>query len=276
MKRVLIVGCGYVGQPLAKGFLDEGANVWALQRRAVNIPGLKNIEADIVSVTENRLPEVDLVYYLISPQSSEAASYLDVYDKGLNKLITALRAKNNPKLIFCSSTRVYGQHQGEEVDEDSVTAPLEPLGQILLAGEKSALAYANSMVVRFGGIYGPHRTKLLDDILNHKVTLSPTAVYTNRIHLDDCVGMMRFLGDLKATGATFLGVDSEPVLYNEMIIWLASKLNAPHPVMGERPPLRLMNSNKRCMNRKIVSCGYRFHFNNYKEGYLNILHNPVV
>lgn len=269
--RVLIVGCGYVGQALAKLYLNQGAAVWALQRHAVNMEGLHNILCDVTSIDPQQLPEVDLVYYLVAPQSSDESAYVDVYDKGIKQVITALTAKSNPKLILCSSTRVYGQCQGEEVDEHSITLPQEPLGNLILKAEHRVLSIANSMVVRFGGIYGPNRVKLLEDIVNNRATLSPTPVYTNRIHLNDCAGILHFLAKIQEPASIFLGVDSEPVLYNDMIKWLAAELNAPEPVIGEKPPQRLINSNKRCLNHKIISYGYQFQYPTFREGYRSIL-----
>lgn len=270
MNRALIIGCGYVGQALAKLYVNQGTEVWALQRHPVNLNNVKNILCDITLVNKNVLPDVDLIFYLVSPNSSSESSYFEVYDTGLNKLIALLREKQNTKLVFCSSTRVYGQCHGEEVDENSIAQPNDVQGKLLLNAEKSVLSLPNSVVVRFGGIYGPRRTKLLEELMNNKIMLSPTPVYTNRIHLSDCVGILYFLAKMNLN-TIFLGVDCEPILYNDMLMWLASLLKAPNPKMGERPPQRLLNSNKRCFNHKIISYGYKFKYPTYRDGYRSIL-----
>lgn len=273
MSRILIVGCGYVGQALARLYLNQGAQVWALQRKPVHINGIKNILCDVNSITTNILPEVDIIFYLVSPDSYSEEAYVNTYEKGIKKLISSLEKNRKTPLLFCSSTRVYKQAHGEEVDENSITEPDDIFGKILLEGERSVLSTANGMVIRFGGVYGPGRIKLIEDILNQKVMLSPTPVYTNRIHLDDCVGILHFLASNIFPKSIFLGVDCKPVLYNDMLNWLASRLKAPMPSMGESPPQRLINSNKRCMNQKIISYGYKFNFPTFKDGYNSLLSN---
>ncbi len=271
MKRILIVGCGYVGSKLAKAYLSEGAQVWALQRRPVAIPGVQNIIADVTSVTSENLPNVDVVFYLVSADEHTISSYQRAYSDGIKNLLSQLKLKNHPKVIFCSTTAVYGQNKSEFVDEDSATQPNDEFGKILLEGEKMTLMDPQNVVVRLGGIYGPGRTRILENVRQAQIKLSPEPVYTNRIHVEDCVGIFQFLANAKNHEAIYLGVDCEPVLYNDMLIWLAQRLGVDRPPVGEEIPQRLKVSNKRCINKKIQALGYQFVYPTFREGMDGIL-----
>ncbi|MBN9289321.1 MAG: hypothetical protein BGO43_14345 [Gammaproteobacteria bacterium 39-13] len=273
MKNVLIVGCGYLGKVLAKAYLEQEAQVWALQRHPIDMPGITNIIADISKPLEVILPPVDTIFYLVSAGTSTELAYRQSYIDGLTHLFSILkRAETAAKIIYVSSTAVYGQQSGEWVDEISITAPTHFSGQILLEAEAMVQAHsAANRIVRLGGIYGPGRDKLMRDVLAQQAQRLARPFYTNRIHLQDCVGILQHVAKKLMSHPVILGVDCEPVLYNEMIAWMASTLNMPLPPIGDHIPLRLQNSNKRCSNKLLLSTGYTFQYPTYKEGYQAML-----
>ncbi len=270
MANILIIGCGYVGQALAQDYVKNGHRVFAMQRQAVNLPGVENILADVTQLQLKVLPKIDIAFYLVAPSSHIEMAYHDVYVKGLQNILALL--DRNTQCIFVSSTAVYGQNQGEWVDEDSPTLPQTFAGKtLLLAEDQLKQSDISHKIVRFGGIYGPGRTHLINNILEQKAFKTPNPVYTNRIHLADCVGVLVHLATVNSPETLYLGVDNTPVLYNEVQDWLALQLNKPMPQVAQTMPARLAKSNKRCQNQRLIRSGYQMQMKSYREGYLEIL-----
>ncbi|MYH90732.1 MAG: sugar nucleotide-binding protein, partial [Gammaproteobacteria bacterium] len=103
--------------------------------------------------------------------------------------------------LFLSATSVYAQNRGEWLDEESPTSPGTYNGMSLLSAEEAVLGWSpNPLVVRFAGIYGPDRMRLVRQ-LEKPLTIQRTpAAYTNRVHQEDCVGSLRFLAGLQPGG----------------------------------------------------------------------------
>ncbi len=267
MSRILIVGCGYVGQALAKYYLALNHEVFALQRHPVAIDGITNLIGDVTQIHLGNLPIFDSIFYLIAPGHSSDNAYQHAYVQGIQNVLQQIPKQSNTRIIYVSSTAVYGQHQGEWVNEESATFPIDFSGKRLLEGESIVQHSGFShTIVRFGGIYGPGRTRLIEQVKNRQATLTPTLCYTNRIHLADCVGMLAFLAQHPTPPSVILGVDCEPIVYNDLLLWLANQLHAPIPPIGETPA-RLLKSNKRCSNQLLLSLGYVFQYANYQAGF---------
>jgi nucleoside-diphosphate-sugar epimerase len=275
MARVLIAGCGYVGCALGEKLIAASDTVWGLRRRPLSLPpGVEPIEADLaVARTLNDLPrDLDFVVYAASPSGRDDAHYRTAYVEGLARLLEALdRGRQSPRRIFfLSSTGVYEQSKGEWVDESSETNPQHFSGRRLLEAETLLRAgpYA-ATVLRLGGIYGPGRTRLLEEVRRGQATYRRGPHYTNRIHRDDCA---RAIAHLMACGASqplFLVVDSEPAEEAVVLRWLAGALGAPEPrpARDDRAEGRGARSNKRCRNDLLVSTGYSLLYPSFREGY---------
>jgi nucleoside-diphosphate-sugar epimerase len=126
-------------------------------------------------------------------------------------------------------------------------------------------------VVRFGGIYGPGRTRLIDSVRSGQARCEP-GLYTNRIHRDDCAGVLEHLLALAAPAPLYIGVDDEPALQCEVLRWLAQQLGVPPPVPSGAPDdSRRRGGNKRCCNARLRASGYRLLYPSYCEGYTALL-----
>jgi nucleoside-diphosphate-sugar epimerase len=159
------------------------------------------------------------------------------------------------------------------VDEGSETAPAGFRGRILLEGERSVLAAPfPATVLRLGGIYGPSRTRLVDDVRAGRARFVPGR-FTNRIHRDDAAGALQHLAGLEEAEACYLGVDCDPAEERVVLEWLAERLGAPRPraaEAGEEAATRRAGS-KRCRNARLVATGYRFRHPSFREGYAALL-----
>ena len=284
MARCLIAGCGYVGEALGVRLASEGHSVFGLRRRVLRPPpGIEPIEADLaVPASLAQIPGgLDYVFYLASPGGAEDALYRSAYVDGQRHLYEALarRGQRPRRVLFASSTAVYGQRDGEWVDESSPTEPVDFRGRRLLEAEAllATTAFMPGVVVRFGGIYGPRRSSLIEPVRAGRATLRPGGPhYTNRIHRDDCVGVLRHLMGLAAPEPLYLGVDSEPADEGAVLRWLAGALGAPEPrvaVDAARGP-RERRGSKRCRNDRLLASGYAFRYPTFRDGYRAILAEP--
>ncbi|MDF2867115.1 MAG: epimerase [Gammaproteobacteria bacterium] len=277
MAKILIAGCGYVGCELAKLLLAQNHTVYAIRRHVSDLPlGVKALALDLTTLQARDLPtDVDYVFYLAAADESSEQAYYQAYQTGLANLLNCLQeAKLQPKrIVFSSSTAVYAQMQEEWVDESSKTTPKDFNGKILLAAEQLLLqSNFASVVVRFGGIYGPGRERLIQQVASGKAKLSLNDGYTNRIHVMDCAKVLLHLMRLESPETIYLAVDHEPVLKNEVMLWLASRLKTQlNQMEAIHPQEQALRSNKRCSNQRLLASGYRFVYPSFREGYADLL-----
>ncbi len=282
MARVLIAGCGYVGTALGEQLFEDGHEVWGLRRKPTRMPaGIQPLAADLAAPRSLiELPsDLDYVFCLVSPSGPDDPHYRSAFVDGVKGLLGALRGSSPRRLFFVSSTGVYAQSKGEWVDEDSPTEPPHHSGRRLLQGEELVLGGpVPASVVRFAGIYGPRRTRMVERVRGGSATYqrSPT-LWTNRIHRDDCAGVLRHLMGLEQPESLYIGVDCEPAADRTVLEWLAGAVGAPPPRpagSGERPT-RAARSNKRCRNQRLLDSGYRFVYPTFREGYRAVLEELI-
>lgn len=271
--RVLIVGCGYVGRFLAVELSSDGDTVFALRRTPFDIEGnVTTLQGDLFDPASlGVIPKkLDAVVYTVSADSSSVGSYRKAYVQGILALrrIFSSRADSSPRFLFASSTSVYGQSTGEWVDEKSATNPESFRGEIVLEGEaavKSSFDHACS--VRFGGIYGPGRTRLPRSVQEKTFKLPPIRPYfTNRIHQSDAAGVLRHLLRLKSVPTKVVAVDNDPADLYDVAEWVSRRVDSSLPAEVEAGWKRALG-HKRCSNRLLRQLGYRFQFPTFREGY---------
>jgi len=279
MANLLIAGCGYVGSALARARVVRGDNVFGLKRNPVDMPsGVVPIAADLaVPRSLAELPAaIDVVVYAASPGGRDDAFYRTAYVEGLRNLIAALAKQGQAprRTIFVSSTAVYGQSRGEWVDETSETTPEHFSGRRLLEAETLLRGSGlPGVVLRLGGIYGPRRTRLIDEVRQGRAAVARGGPhYTNRIHRDDCVGALDHLIDKPDPAECYLGVDSEPEDEAVVLRWLAGVLGASPPrVAGADQRRERRGGSKRCRNALLLASGYSFRYPGYRDGYTALL-----
>lgn len=273
--RLLIAGCGYVGSALALRRLARGDDVFGLRRHPVDLPsGVVPIAADLaVARSLADLPrDLDTVVYCASPAGRDDATYRTAYVEGLRTLLGVLESQGQtPRcVVLTTSTGVYAQSRGEWVDEDSPTEPEHFSGKRLLEAEGLLAAGPfRGVALRLAGIYGPRRTRLIDRVRKGQAAIARGGPrYTNRIHRDDCAGVIDHILELEDPAPCYVGVDDEPADEGVVLRWLAGALGAPEPrvaARGEETSRR--SGNKRCRNARLVASGYRFQYPSFREGY---------
>ncbi len=277
--NVLIVGCGDVGSALARQLLESNDfEVWGLRRDVSQLPeGVRPIKADLTSGDLGKWPgRVDYLVYCAAADGPGEERYHKAYIQGLKNTLEQLQqVQLNPaRVLFTSSTSVYHQSEGEWVDEYSVVEPKSFSGKTMLKAESllHSTKYPTT-AVRFGGIYGPGRNRLIERVRQGKGCPAFPPVYGNRIHRDDCAGILAHLIKLDKQGQTlsdvYIGVDNEPAPVYEVLQWLADQINVTLDDSNP-PPAR---GNRRCCNKRILSSGYQFLYQDYKAGYRELICN---
>lgn len=270
---VLIAGCGDLGTAAGLALAARGHTVIGLRRRAEPLPApLHTLQADLTQPpTLARLPDgISLVYYIATPDGFDDDAYRLAYVEGLRNLLDALgRQQQAPRrLVLVSSTAVYGQLNGEWVDEDSPTEPNSFSGRRMLESEQLALSSGiPCTILRFGGIYGPGRERMLTKVRNGEPCPATPPLYTNRIHRDDCVQTLLHVADEQVPPGLYLATDDAPCTQCELMDWLASQLGLPKPPRTAAAPGGRRGSNKRCRNDRLKATGFRLRYPSYREGY---------
>jgi nucleoside-diphosphate-sugar epimerase len=260
MPRVLIAGCGYIGQAAADllhaaGWVVEGWTRSAESAASLSAKPYPVHEVDIskpaqVAEYGPAAAEFDAVVHCASSSGGDAEMYRKVYLDGARNLLETFPGS---KLLFTSSTSVYAQRDGSWVTEESDARPMRETSRVLLETERLVLA-DSGVVARLAGIYGPGRSALLNKFLKGTAIIDPeNDRFVNQVHRDDIASALLLLLSRDAEGAQIYNVvDDQPILQSECCRWLAQTLNRPLPPVGRSTQERKRgDSNKRVSNAKL-------------------------
>lgn len=276
--EILLVGCGYVGTPLAAILRDRGRGFLAWvrteeSRARLRDSGIPAIAGDIGSEEAWRGLAKPPDFLIFGPSSSRGGpkEYRNVFVTALGH---AFRRFPGARLLFLSSTSVYGQSEGELVDEASSADPESETGRILRDAERIALD-AGGVVLRIAGIYGPGRTHLLDRYRRGEATISPLDRWINQVHRDDVVSAILHFLALRLRGTIVNVVDDEPVRESGFFSWLAEILEMPLPPSGSGSvrSTKRKRTHKRVSNARARALGWNPRYRSFREGLLPLLKN---
>jgi nucleoside-diphosphate-sugar epimerase len=282
--RVLIIGCGYVGLSVGGELVKQGHEVVGMRRSAgaeaeLNAAGIKPLIGDITQAEQlARLPAAyDWVVNCVSASGGGVAEYRQVYLEGMRNLIAWLAAAPLKKLVYTSSTSVYGQNDGSLVKETSPTEPTVETARVLVETEKALLEAASRMkfpgvVLRLAGIYGPGRGYWFKQYLSNEARIEGSgARLLNMIHRDDAAGAI--IAALKSgrPGEVYNVVDDEPVSQLNFFQWLSGPLGKELPPSVPEDPEVVRKrgvTNKKVSNRRLkMELGYPFKYPTFRQGY---------
>ncbi|HEY1717003.1 MAG TPA: SDR family oxidoreductase [Verrucomicrobiae bacterium] len=279
--RVLIVGCGYVGVPLGAELVRLGHEVSGLRRNLaaeneLKAAGISPLFADVAKPeTLAKLPrEFD---WVVNCVAASGADYSETYLRGTKNLIAWLEVSPPKKIVYTSSTSVYGQNDGSQVKESSPTEPVSETSKILVETEKiliEAFRQKNfpAVILRVAGIYGPGRGHLFRQFLKNEARIEGDGSRNlNMIHRDDLVGCI--IAALKSgrAGEIYNAVDDEPVSQRNFFEWLGGTLGKyppPYVPQNSAEDRKRGATNKRVSNRRLkMELGCQFKYPNFRIGY---------
>lgn len=263
----LIIGCGYLGERVARLWTGAGEEVFAVTRsseRAGQLAelGISPIIADVAGpVGLPPLPPVETALFAVGYDRTAARasgpSIREVYAGGARRAALALTAVE--RFIYISSTGVYGQVTGEEVDEHSPCRPTREGGKAALAAEQAleeSPVAQQLIILRLAGIYGPGRIPRSADLLQGKPIDAPADGFLNLIHVDDAAKII-LLTEGAMPPRTYVVSDGHPVVRGDYYRELARLLSAPAPTFVEppadSPAAQRAGSDKRVNPRRMLA-----------------------
>jgi len=230
MKRLLVIGAGYLGEEIMRLFNEDGWTVYG----ATLSGGESLLSCDVSDPKAvNALPDADAVVHCAASGRGGPEAYQRVYVDGCRNLV---RRFPDSHLIFTSSSSVYAQENGETVTEESETLPDRETGRLLLAAEEIVTG-AGGVVARLAGIYGPDRSVLLRKFKNDEAVIEEDGRrFINQIHRLDAARAVRHLLTLPKfpAGQVFNVTDVTTLSQLEVYQGLAKILGKDLPPSGPR------------------------------------------
>ncbi|WP_037315427.1 SDR family oxidoreductase [Ruegeria halocynthiae] len=265
-------GHGYSAQALSRQLKPKGWRIFGTTRDPAQSPAIRAAGAEPV-VWPGQVPALDGVTHLLISTSPKADG--DPVLAVLRDEI-ARRAAQFAWVGYLSTTAVYGDHQGDWVDEDTPPAPMAERGRWRVQAEQQWLEIPNlpTHVFRLAGIYGPGRgpfSKLKRAGMRR--IIKPGQVFS-RIHVDDIAQVLAASMAGPNPGAIYNVCDDEPVPPQDVIAYAAELQGLPLPpaVPFDQADLTPMarsfyNENKRVRNDRIKSeLGVQLLYPNYRVG----------
>src|SRR5262245_630587 len=272
MPRILIAGCGYVGEATADLFHSAGWNVegWVHSTQSAARLSGKPYSIRVIDISQRRevakyARSFDAVIHCASSRGGDAETYRQIYLSGARHLLETF---SKAKTLFTSSTSVYAQRDRSWVSEESETKPVRETSRILLDVEKLILE-RGGIVARLAGIYGPRRSAPLTKFLDATATMDPNNDrFINQVHRDDIASALFLLLNREAqTSAQIYNlVDDQPILQSECYRWLSQRLNRPVPPIRKSEQVRKRgDTNKRVSNAKLRRLGWTPQYPTFAE-----------
>ena len=263
MARILIAGCGYVGEAAAglfrgqhwevEGWTSSAQSAAKLSNRPYPVRAVDLTDPAAVSAVGG---EFDVVVQCVSTRGGDVEDYRRLYLGGARTLTHRFPGA---RFLFTSSTSVYAQTDGTVVDETSPAEPTHEKGKILRETEEVILA-GGGVVARLGGIHGPGRSHFLSRFLEGKAVIDPTEErFINQAHRDDIASAVLLLAEQRdaCRGEVFNVVGDRPITANEAYEWLVVRLGKPLATPAPASvPLKRGRSNKQVSNAKLRALGW--------------------
>ena len=290
MTTTLILGCGYIGRRLARYYLGQGRVVLGVVRhaeraddlRAQGIPALAmDLGEDLGQVQGGdelaRLPlEGAQVFHLAPPPEA------GTIDRHTRNLVAAFDRFGHPsRLVYISTTGVYGDCGGDWVDEDRPVQPLADRALRRWDAEQTLRRWRAAtgrvlVILRVAGIYGPGRLPLERIRAGLPLVRPEEAPWSNRIHAEDLVAACIAAMDRGTDGAVYNACDGHPSTMTDYFLQVADAAGLPRPPLiplaeadGRLSAgmLSYLQESRRLSNRRLVEgLGVRLRYPSLSEG----------
>jgi nucleoside-diphosphate-sugar epimerase len=223
------------------------------------------------------LPKVSTLLWAVGFDRSAGRTIDEVYVAGLRNVLEMLPGVE--RVIYVSSTGVYGDAAGDWVDEQTPCRPTRPGGIACLRAEEllaaDRLGY-RSIVLRMAGIYGPGRVPRSEAIQSGEPIAAPADGYLNLIHVDDAAQVVLSAERDPPLPRTYVVSDGHPVERREYYRELARLLGAPEPQFitpdANTPAAERAAADKRVSNRRMLEeLSVTLRYPSYREGLVQIV-----
>lgn len=253
MGPVLIAGCGDIGTRVAALCRDRGLDVAALVRRSERARSLAGRGLTVISADLDQpgalesLPTAGrTVFYLVPPPGEGDR------DPRLARFLEAAGSRLPERVVYVSTSAVYGDAGGAWIDEDAPLKPATARGRRRLDAETRLLAWGARtgvavVILRVPGIYGPGRLPLKRLEQGLPVVRAEQSAYTNRIHADDLAAVCVEAAARGRPGAAYNVSDGHPTTMADYFNRVADLAGLP------RPPAVSMAEARRVLSSGMLS-----------------------
>lgn len=237
-KKLLIVGQGDIGLPVTNKLAKDNLNVTGLARGARQQYALDDkaafMQADAVTLSAEQLKDFTHIAIIVTPDEYSASGYQNSYlaiNQHFAKLASQLTKLE--RIVFISSTGVYGQDDGEWIDADTIPVmPERDASKVILQAEQALQdGFGDKAIaIRPSGIYGRERLMRVRKVKEQQKEPMAVAHWSNRIMDRDLVNIIANVLICDAPKPIYLATDYAPVTTFELTTWLSKAL-------GETPPI---------------------------------------
>ena len=240
--NILIIGQGDIGLPVTNKLAQDGLNVTGLARRDRQNYALddkaKFMQADALTLTAEQLQEFTQIAIIVTPDEYSTSGYHNSY-LAINQHLAALADKlpNLERIVFISSTAIYGQDNGEWIDEDTMPMlPEREASQVILQAEQALQqSFADrAIIIRPSGIYGRERLMRVRKAKEPQKEPIAAGAWTNRIMDSDLVNIIAHVMTIDLPKPVYIATDYLPVTTFELTTWLCEQLGEALPVLDDK------------------------------------------
>jgi nucleoside-diphosphate-sugar epimerase len=229
---MLIIGCGDIGRRIAHIAQSKGESVRALVRTAQSRSELQNLKIDVIQADlDDEIEALDVddvrIVYLAPPPRK------GTHEIRMKHLLKALTG-NPETFLYLSTTGVYGDCNGQWVDESRPAAPRADRAMRRLDAEQQLISAAarhgwRYVIMRVAGIYGARRLPLQRIKERQPVLRADQAPFTNRIHEDDLAEITLGLLEKGGSGEIYNVTDGHPGTMSDYFMTVARYAGLPEP-----------------------------------------------
>ena len=230
---VFIIGSGDIGCRIARLWQKQGATVHTLGRTPTPCGGsTEHTCADLDQPTTlKQLPTAEAIIYFTAPPPAQGND-----DPRMKNFLAAIDPAALPqRILYISTSGVYGDCNGAWVDEDHPVNPQTPRSQRRLAAEQALQQWGSqhdvaTVILRVGGIYGPGRLPLERLRQGMMILRRDLAPWSNRIHADDLARVCIAAAHAPQQHALYNVSDGHPTTMSDYFIRVAEAARLPAPI----------------------------------------------
>jgi nucleoside-diphosphate-sugar epimerase len=253
MNSVFIIGCGDTGRRLGALYRTEGMPVTGLVRseesaRELQALGIEAMCADLDADDLPAMPSQGAAIFYLAPPIDVGSD-----DVRVERLLAHLEVTGMPdRLLYMSTTGVYGDCKGRWIDEQEPANPATVRAQRRVAAEKSIRGWCEAngvpwVILRVPAIYGPGRL-LTERLKSGLPAVRPEECsFTNRIHIDDLVSVCHTAMARAPANSLYNASDGQPTTLTDYLFKLADLTGLP------RPPVISMYEAERTLSPSVMS-----------------------
>ncbi len=254
MNRVFLVGCGDIGLRVARLWGEDGVPVFALVRspesaRRLGDLGITPMVGDLDDpATFAGLPTKNALVYYLAPPPNRGDT-----DPRMLAFVDHIPPGEEPeKIVYMSTTAVYGDLRGGWATEETPPAPGTARGKRRLDAENTLLVWGRvknvpAVILRVVGIYGPGRLPYGKVREGAPVVAENESPFSNRIHSEDLARVCVAAAKRGGAGAVYNVSDGLPGTITRYYYAVADQLGVP------RPPVVTMDEARRMMSEGMLS-----------------------